>query len=371
MKFLYKNWLYLIGGSILLYLMWYFSEIVAYLLIAWVLSLLGQPLMRFFTQKVRIGRFRPGKAVAALLTIATFYTILFGILMIFVPTLIAQANQLANLDYQAVGQKFQGLFSWLDVQGHTLGMLKPGESLAAKLQESLAAWFRPSMVSDMVGAVVSAFGSFIVVLSSVTFILFFFLEEESLFASIVHAVVPTHSEGKVLQAMDESSTALTDYFKGLLIQLGSFSLMATTFLWVLGVPNALLIGIAGGLLNIVPYVGPIIGLIFGWFITISSGLQLELNELGMLLLKVAGAFLTTQAIDNLFLSTIIFSKSVKAHPLEIFVVTLMAAQVGGVTGMVVGIPVYTVVRVIARTFFSQFKIVQLLTEHLDESAPAG
>ena len=76
--------------------------------------------------------------------------------------------------------------------------------------------------------------------------------------------------------------------------------------------------------------------------------------------------MVTQFLDNMVISTIIFSKSVQAHPLEIFIVTLVAAKLGGVVGMVIGIPTYTLLRVIARTFFSEFKVVQRLTEHLDE-----
>ncbi len=367
MAFINRNWLYLLGGIVLVALMSYFSDIVAYVLLAWVASLLGQPLMHFFTEKVRIGKYRMGKSGAALLTIATFFAIFVGMLLLFVPTLVHQANNFATLDYAALGEKLKGPFSYIDQQVHRFGILSPEESLATKIQVALLDWFKPSLVSDLVGAVFSTAGGFIVAVSSISFILFFFLEEKSLFADIIHAIVPNESEPKVLQAMDESSNALTGYFKGLLTQLASFSLMTSVFLWVLGVPYALLIGVAGGLLNIVPYVGPIIGLFFGWFITLSSGLQtMEFHDLGVLLLKVAGAFLTAQAIDNLFLSTMIFSKSVKAHPLEIFIVTLMAAKVGGVAGMVLGIPVYTVLRVIARTFFSRFKVVQRLTEHLEE-----
>jgi predicted PurR-regulated permease PerM len=366
MAFINRNWLFIIGGAVAIALMWYFGDIVAYILLAWVASLLGRPLMHFFTQKVHIGKYRMGKSGAALLTIGVFFAIFAGILLIFVPTLVGQANNFATMDYAALGEKLKGPFSYIDQQAHRFGFLSAQESLAAKIQSALLDWFKPSLVSDWVGAIFSTAGGFMVALSSITFILFFFLEEENMFAGIIHAILPSEYEPKILQAMDESSDALTSYFKGLLTQLGSFSLMTALFLWILGVPYALLIGVAGGLLNIVPYVGPVIGLMFGWFITLSSGLQMmELHDLGVLLLKVAAAFLTAQAIDNLFLSTIIFSKSVKAHPLEIFIVTLMAAKIGGVAGMVLGIPVYTVLRVIARTFFSQFKVVQRLTEHIE------
>jgi predicted PurR-regulated permease PerM len=367
MAFINRNWLYFIGGTVLLGLMCYFGEIVAYVLLAWVASLLGRPLMHLFTEKVRIGKYRMGKSGAALLTIGVFFAIFVGILLLFVPTLVHQANNFATMDYTALGEKLKDPFSYIDQQAHRFGFLSPNESLATKIQAALLDWFKPSLVSDLVSAIFSTAGGFIVTVSAVSFILFFFLEDQHMFADIIHAVMPNESEDKVLKAMEESSHALTGYFKGLLTQLASFSLMTSVFLWILGVPYALLIGVAGGLLNIVPYVGPIIGLFFGWFISISSGLQvMELHDIGVLMLKVAGAFLTAQAIDNLFLSTIIFSKSVKAHPLEIFIVTLMAAKIGGVAGMVLGIPVYTVLRVIARTFFSRFKLVQRLTEHLEE-----
>jgi predicted PurR-regulated permease PerM len=367
MAFINRNFVFILSSFIVAAMMWYFSDIVTYLLLAWVLSLLGQPLMQFFTQKVKIGKHKMGNTSAALLTMGVFYTIIIGLLLIFVPTLVHQANNFANLDYQAIEQKLQAPFAYLDTEAHRFGILAVGESLSTKTQEILLQWFKPSLVSDIVGAVFSTAGNLVVALSAISFILFFFLEEKGLFAEIIHSIVPTNAEPKVLQAMDESSDALTSYFKGLITQIGSFSLMISVLLWLFGIPNALLIGVAGGLLNIVPYVGPIIGLVFGCFITLSSSLNFEIQEIGFMLLKVAGVFLTVQAVDNLFLSTLIFSKSVKAHPLEIFIVTLMAAKMGGVAGMVLGIPIYTVGRVIARTFFSQFKLVQRLTDHLDDN----
>jgi predicted PurR-regulated permease PerM len=368
MQYISRNFLLIVGLAITAVLMWYFSDIVTYLLVAWVLSLLGRPLMDFFTQKVKIGKYRIGNAGAAVLTIFVFFAILIGLLLIFVPTLVHQANNLAKLDYASLGHKLEGPLGYLTGEFQRFGILAPGESLAQRTQETLLEWFKPSLVSDVVGAIFSTAGGIVVAVSSISFILFFFLEEKSLFPDIIHAIVPAQYEDKVLHANDESSEALTSYFKGLLIQLVCFSVMITVFSLILGIPNALLIGVAGGLLNVVPFVGPIIGMVFAGFLTLSSSLHLEPQAIGVLLLKVSGAFLVTQAIDNLFLSTIIFSKSVKAHPLEIFIVTLIAAKVGGVAGMVVGIPVYTVIRVIARNFFNRFKFVQKLTDHLDEDA---
>jgi len=125
-------------------------------------------------------------------------------------------------------------------------------------------------------------------------------------------------------------------------------------------------------MNIIPYVGPIIGAVFAAVITISSNIGMPFYPIeGMdqpslmyLLIKVFVAFGVMQLLDNFILQPNIFSKSVKAHPLEIFIVVLAGANIGGIAGMVLAIPAYTVVRVVAKVFLSEFKVVQSLTKGL-------
>ncbi len=361
-----RNLIWLLGAVVLAAVFYYFADILTYILLAWVFSMLGRPLMIFFQKRLRFGKFRAGPTTAALLTIATFYAALVGVLLLFVPTIVAQARNLSTVDYQALGEKLRTPFFHLDVQLHQLGLLSPDESLATKTQEILSVWFKPTLVGDFLGSFVGVAGNILVTFVSVTFILFFFLQENRLFLDILHAFVPNEQETNVRHAVQESSTVLTSYFGGLLTQLVAFCLMITLLLWIFGIDNALLIGAFGGLFNVVPYLGPILGMIFGVFITISSHLDLEFAILLPMSIKVLVAFMITQMIDNNFLGPMILSKSVQAHPLEIFIVTLIAAKMGGVVGMIIGIPVYTVLRVIARIFFGQFKLVQRLTVHLSE-----
>ncbi|MEI6412434.1 MAG: AI-2E family transporter, partial [Bacteroidota bacterium] len=347
-----RYWVWLFATVFIALIGYYFSDIVTYIMLAWVLSMLGRPIMVFFLKRFRLGRFRIGLGLASMLTILTFYGLIFGVLYLFVPTIVAQARNLTNVDYAALGEKLRGPFFDLDSRLHQLGMLNQGESLATRIQELLSTYFKPTMLGDFVGAFVGAAGGILVTFSAVTFILFFFLKENNLFIKIIHAFVPNEMEGKVRHAVLESSGMLTRYFRGLMIQVSIFAALSTIFLLLFGNQNALLIGAFGGIFNIIPYVGPILGVIFGCFITISSHLDLDFALLLPMLLKVAVAIFTVQFIDNSVLGPMIFSKSVQAHPLEIFIVTLVAAKLGGVVGMVMGIPVYTILRVIARTFFS-------------------
>jgi predicted PurR-regulated permease PerM len=129
-----------------------------------------------------------------------------------------------------------------------------------------------------------------------------------------------------------------------------------------------LIGFFAALMNVIPYLGPLFGGALGIFLTFSSNLELDFyTEMLPLLLKVLGVFITSQWLDNYFLSPTIFSKSVLAHPLEIFLIVLMGANVAGLTGMILAIPVYTIFRIFAKEFLNQFKLVQKLTERMKES----
>lgn len=369
MNFRNRNLILLLGVLSLVVVAYYFSDIVTYILIAWVLSMLGRPMVVFFQRNISLGRFRMGNSMAAMLSILVFYTIIVSVILVFVPTIVGQARNLTNIDYQALGEKLREPFSHLDAQLHQIGMLETGQSLATKTQQILSEWFKPTLVSDFLGAFLGVAGNVLVTLASVTFILFFFLKEDNLFTNIVHAITPNEQEVKVQLAINESSRVLTRYFRGLLIQLAAFASMTTIMLWLLGIDNALLIGSFGGVFNVIPYVGPILGMIFGIFITISSHLDIDFALMLPMLVKVAVTFLVVHAIDSNLVGPIIMSKSVMAHPLEIFIVTLAAAKLGGVVGMVIGIPVYTILRVVAREFFSEFKIVQRLTIRLadDES----
>ena len=83
---------------------------------------------------------------------------------------------------------------------------------------------------------------------------------------------------------------------------------------------------------------------------------------------LAGIFVFAQLIDNYIFQPIIYSNSVKAHPLEIFIVLLMAGYVGGVVGMLIAIPAYTVIRVFAAKFLSHVKFVRMLTGSVQEKS---
>ena len=121
--------------------------------------------------------------------------------------------------------------------------------------------------------------------------------------------------------------------------------------------------IVGKLINVIPYIGPWIGSLFGIVVVISNNLNASFMDVTLpLIALVVAVVMVVQFIDNMVFQTIIYSNSIEAHPLEIFFVTMIAGSLAGIPGMILGIPAYTVMRVIASEFLSEFKVIKSLTK---------
>ena len=356
-----------LGLLLVLLIVYYFSNIVAYVLIAWVLSLIGQPIMDLFEHKVRIGKkFRIGRTPAALLTLLVFF-LFFGFLIgAFVPLIIEQARNLAEVDYNnitnALSKPLGDLEKWLAAKKFT----GTNFSVADQFQNAMRNYFNPGDIGNMFSSILGFAGEFLFALFSIVFITFFFLKERGIFENFLVGTTPTGYEKQVSATINSITKLLTRYFGGILIQVTVITIFVFSALSILGVKNALLIAFFAALINVIPYVGPIIGATFAAFITISSNLELSFyDEMWPILIRVLAVFGSMQLLDNFILQPYIFSNSVRAHPLEIFIVILMGGQLGGITGMILAIPAYTVLRVIGKVFLSEFKIVKQLTGGID------
>ena len=250
----------------------------------------------------------------------------------------------------------------------TTALLKPNDSPFELLRKKVFQYISPSQViTSLVYYVASFFGNFLVIFTSVTFIAFFFLKDEKLFGSALKAAIPNKQSAKTDTALLKIKQLLTRYFSGVLLQICLITLYITTALSFFGVQNALLIAFFAAIINVIPYIGPIIGAVFALLVTISSNLDVDFYTVTLpMMIRVVAVFASMQLLDGFVLQPYIFSNSVKAHPLEIFLVVVVGAKLGGVIGMVIAIPIYTILRVVAAVFLQEFKLVQKLTSSINE-----
>ncbi len=322
--------------------------------------------MNIFLKKLRLRKFRFGSAVAALLTLVLFIILFSLFLSLIVPVVVQQAMFLTELDYGSIGQTLEVPFKSIEAYLVKLGVEVKQNSSEEIVRDMLSGFLDPQKMGDFFSSLITFASEFLMGIFSILFITFFFLQEKGMFQGFILALVPNRYENQVKKVLDDTIVLLTRYFSGIFVQMVIITTFVSVALSLLGIKNALLIGFFAAIMNVIPYLGPLIGAIFGVLVTISTNGDAQFySELVPMLIKVVAVFASMQLMDNFILQPVIFSKSVKAHPLEIFIVILLAAKLGGIVGMILAIPVYTMLRVVAHNFLSQFKIVQRLTKGID------
>lgn len=344
---------------------YFFSDIIAYLCIAAVLSLIGRPILDLLL-KIRIKRFHLPPSLAAAITLLVMISIFGMLFVLFIPQLAEQTGKLqSDLNLNDVQQGLAEPIATLEDLLLEYGLVEPGFSLETYVQDTILSILETVQVSNLAANLVGFTGSLFIGIFSIIFITFFLLKERRLLRNMIQALIPDEIEAQVDKVLVTVRNLLSRYFIGVLIEVLLVGSLIAIGLGILGVENAALIGFFAGLFNVIPYLGPIIGGIMGLALTIIGSLDLSFyDEMLPLLAKVTGVFMVVQLIDNFVFQPFIYSSSVKAHPMEVFIVILMGANLAGVGGMILAIPTYTILRVIAAEFFSQFEVVRSITSRM-------
>ena len=351
-------------AAAVLFLVWYFSSIVVYILISAVLAVMGNPLVKRLAA-LHIKGWKVPRWLAALVTLIVIWVVLATLCSLFVPLVFNKIYQLSNLDFAAVVQSIeepiaqaQGyLHEFFAVPESTFSL---SEALASALKQIIDIESLNSVFSSIVNVVLSS----VIAIFSITFITFFFLRDEGLFYAMVTAMFPERYHENITRALDSVTLLLARYFTGILSE--SLMLMVAVSLTMMAfgmkAADAAFIGLVMGVMNVVPYAGPLIGGIVSVFVGIVT--PIGGMTVGHTAFVIAGSLLILKGIDDFVLQPTLYSERVKAHPLEIFLVILIAGSLAGILGMLLAIPSYTVLRVFAKEFFSQFRLVRKLTEKI-------
>lgn len=351
---------FLLGG----YLAWYFSNILIYILVAGILSFIGHPLVRLF-DKIKIKNFRMPHTISALFTLIIMLFIITLLASIFVPIISKQANVISTIDFQFLGKQLDEPLQDFENILIDYKMIESHQTLESIISEEMESIVNLTSAENFFQNILGFAGTLFIGAFSVVFLTFFFLRDEQLFFNGIMLFIPTKYEDKGARILSDTRRLLSRYFVGLSIEVLSMITMISLSLLIFGVESALLIGFIGGLLNIIPYLGPIIGGIMGIIIAATSNLSMgEYSDIVPITLIIFGTFAIANMIDNLILQPLIYSTSVKAHPIEIFLIILMAGSLAGIPGMILAIPGYTVLRIIAKQFFTGSKLVKKLTENI-------
>jgi len=352
----------IIGVLLLGYVLWNVRTIIYYFFAAAIVAFIARPLMRLLN-KVRIKGWAIPNWLKATVVLFIFVTIIAGLFSMVIPTVVEQAHIISKIDTKNVVSRIQPQIE--SVSSFLEKANIDQEELQNILQKEVSTIFSMGDIGKYITGFLSGITGSLIAAFSILFISFFLLKDGSIVDNVVASITPDKYLDKIRTIFNETKDLLTRYFVGVVIQISIVMIVITLGLTFLDVKNALLIGVIAGIFNIIPYIGPIMGALVG--ISLAATGQLEAHpDLSMttFVLSAMIPFAVAQALDNFVLQPLIFSKSVKAHPLEIFLVILAAGSLAGVIGMIVAVPAYSFLRIVAKEFFMGYKVVQGLTKDL-------
>lgn len=352
----------LVAVALGLALVWYLRSIVFYILIAAVLAIVGRPLVDRLG-KMKLGSWQLSRTVAASITLLFMWVVIGGLGILFIPLVVSKVNELLTIDWNSVAESLREPLANFEnsINDH---FTTPVIDVVKILEEMYSKVFSGDILS-MFTNVASSMASLAIGLFSVTFITFFFLRDDGLFYTIVTLFFPERFKESICNALDSITALLTRYFGGLMVESTILMVVISVAMLFFGMKpsNALVTGLIMGIMNLVPYAGPVIGCL----ISIAMGIITPIDgDMGYTALVIASTVMVVKIIDDFIIQPTLYSERVNAHPLEIFIVILISGHIGGVVGMLLAIPLYTVIRVIAREFFSEYGVVRRLTGKMDE-----
>ena len=346
------------GLLLILFFLFKIQSVIVYILIGAVVSLIGRPIVLFLRRRLK---FNNTLAVIASMTILV--SLFVGLVMLFIPLIVEQGQNLSLLDINGLQVKFEGLYkevlTHFDIKTKDVEQSLKNSNLLGKIDYSI--------IPNLFNGLVSGLGNFSIGLFSVLFISFFFLKDSKLFEDGLMTFIPKGTESRSKRSFTTIKDLLSRYFVGLIFQILILFIIYTITLLIFGIDNAVVIAFLCALLNLIPYVGPLVSAILMVVLTMTSNLGESFSDVILpKTIYVMIGFVIAQLIDNFFSQPIIFSKSVKSHPLEIFLIIIIAGILFGVVGLIVAIPAYTAIKVILKEFLSDNKVVKKLTKSLDD-----
>lgn len=356
------------GTAVILSLCWLFRSILAYILIAVVVSLVANPLMRIL-RKFRIKGRRLPDWMLAILTMISLGSVFCILSYLFIPLVSSIVKDVSMANIESAARSIAGPLAELNAYlQSTFPQLGEDFRLELAIGQEIQKVFDVSAFSSWLGSAASFISSASVGIFSVLFISFFFIKDDGLFTDIVCALVPDKHEKETEKAIADIGHLLSRYFIGVIVEVMGVALINFLGLWLiarLGVSAAIGIALLTGIFNVIPYIGPlmggVLGTILGLILKYSSvtpvGLDINFWAFTAILIAI---FCFAQLIDNLLYQPLIYSTSIKSKPLEIFIVLLIVGHLGGPLAMIIAIPIYTVFRVIAFRFFRHVKAIRRL-----------
>ena len=201
-----------------------------------------------------------------------------------------------------------------------------------------------SGVSNNIGGVVSSVGSVVISAITVPVMLYYFLQDGHKLIPNIQRFFPNRLNDQISDVLTKMNETISHYVAGEALELLFVGTFTGLGYLIIGMPYALLLGVVAGFMNIIPYLGPSIGLAPA--LIIASTISWEQAAL------VCVVVVIVQQLDGNFIYPNVVGKALDIHPLTIIILLLVVGNLWGIIGMIIGVPIYAVVKTVVQYWHS-------------------
>ncbi|CAI8270982.1 MAG: Uncharacterised protein [Flavobacteriaceae bacterium] len=335
--------------SLIIYFFYLIRPILIYLSISLVITIILSPLLLFLKTRLKFNN-----SIAAITSMSGLILIIGLLIKSFIPLLVEQARNLSLLNSTELQSSVNNIIE----KYSDLYFTNDSNFINSIVNSKLFNQIDLSYITDLLNSIIASLGSFSIGIFTIIFITFFFLKDSEIIINKIKLLIPKAIKSNVNKSISQINHLLSRYFLALIIQITILFILYLILLAIVGINNILIIAFLCALLNLIPYIGPLISGFLLTILTLTNYIDIDFGSIIVSkTIYVVIGFVIVQAIDNFLIQPILFSKSVKSHPLEIFLVILVFGYIFGVTGLILAVPCYTIIKVILRTVYSKNLVV--------------
>ena len=335
--------------SLIIYFVYLVRPIILYLSISLIIAIILNPLILFLKKRLKFNN-----SIAAITSMSGLMLLIGLLIKSFIPLLVEQARNLSLLNSTELQKSVNKIIEKYSDLYFTTDSNFINSIINSKLFNQLDL----SYVTDLLNNIISSLGSFSIGIFTIIFITFFFLKDSEIIINKIKLLIPNAIKSNVNKSISQINNLLSRYFLALIIQITILFILYLILLSIVGINNIFIIAFLCALLNLIPYIGPLISGFLLTILTLTNYIDVDFGSIIITkTIYIVIGFVIVQAIDNFLIQPILFSKSVKSHPLEIFLVILIFGYIFGVTGLILAVPCYTIIKVILRTVYSKNLVV--------------
>lgn len=332
---------------------WTFISVVFVpLIISGFLYYMLNPILKLF-MKIKVGRFKMNKGIASLLIVLLLILIIIWGIASLIPPVVSEITQLVN----HLPQTVTGLQNLLNQTLKNSPLKHVDMTTYYKQFDHQLAMYAQKVLkglSGRVGDLVSVATNITVVTITVPVMLFYMLKDGSKLTPSIQKWLSPHHAKEVSELLGKMNDTLSSYIAGQVIECIFVAVFTSIGYLIIGEPLALVLGIVAGLCNLIPYVGPYIGIAPALFVALTMAPQK--------IILVIVVVIVVQQVDGNIVYPNIIGKSLKIHPLTIIMLLLAAGHIAGIGGMILCIPFYAVLKTIVEYMFDIYRIEHPVTE---------